>query len=325
MKGSIKWQVDQIFYKSGINKIGESKHSAKEHIKSGLESKNQKATWHVMGKNLGIYSYRTADIYRDVWRQIGKYVKENYKIRDLRNINGDHIKSYLQSKVENRVAHNTFAQYSSAIEKFETALNGFSEKNGDGFKYDFSNSIKEIRNEAHHQLERFNGSREYENPKALIENIKNEEHKLVAKIQLESGCRVSECTYLSMKNMKGIGHDPVTKEEKGIIFITQSKGGKSGEKYVSPETYKELFIKIQTSVDGRFNINNGSYRDSLKKASELSNQNYTGSHGLRWNFAQDRFNEVQNDGVLNNQEALYQVSSELFHERADITKHYLKK
>jgi len=325
MKGSIKWQVDQIFYKSGINKIGESKHKAKEGIKKGLEFTNQKVTWHVMGKNIGIYSYRTADVYRDVWRQIGKYVKENYKIRDLSKINGDHIKSYLQSKVEKNIAHSTFAQYASAIEKFETALNGFSQNNGDNIKYEFSNSISEIRNMAHHQLERFNDSREYDDPKTLIENIKNEEHKLVAKIQLESGCRVSECTFLSLKNLIGIKQDPITGEEKGVIFIEKAKGGKCGEKYMSTETYRQLESVIKSKPEGRFEVNNDNYRDSLKKSAAKTSQRYTGTHGLRWNFAQDRFNEVQKTGSLSNQGALHKVSIELFHERADITKHYLKK
>lgn len=325
MRGTINWQIHEIYFKSGINQIGSSKHKAKEEIRSSLSTQNIKTNWHVMGKNIGIFSYRTADLYRDIWKQLGSFVRDNYKIKDLEKIEGQHVKAYLESKIEKGLAHNTFVQHAAALEKFETALNGYAKNTGSGNNYEFTSYIKETRSSAHNNLERFNGNRDYDNPKDLIDNIKNENHQLVAKIQLESGCRVSECTYLSEKNLMGFKQDPVTGEEKGVIYLEKTKGGKSGEKYMSVETYKLLEQKIKTNTEGRFQINNDNYRESLKKAAEKTDQKYTGTHGLRWNFAVERFNEVQGNGLLNDQEALYQVSKELFHERADITKHYLKK
>jgi len=59
MRGSIKWQVNQVF--QTIAKIGQSKHLAKDQAR-GLDAK----TWHELGKRLEIYSYKTLDAYRDV-------------------------------------------------------------------------------------------------------------------------------------------------------------------------------------------------------------------------------------------------------------------
>jgi integrase len=324
MRGSINWQVQEIFYKSGINKIGTSKHNAKNIAKQNLASDRLSPTWHRIGKQIGIHSYRTADLYRAIWDQVGNYVKAEFKVKDLEKIEPHHIKSYLESKVEKGLAHSTFSQHASALEKFESALNGFAQEKGTGKVYDFTESINSVRKEAHKTLERFRDTRAYDDPRALISAIRDDNHKLTAKIQLESGCRVSECTNLSEKNLVGFKKDPVTGEEKGVIYIEKAKGGKCGKKYMAKETYKELENKIKTSAEGRFVVNNDSYRAGLKRAAERTDQRYTGAHGLRWNFAQERFKEVQGEGGQSYTQALFQVSGELFHARADITEHYLK-
>jgi hypothetical protein len=77
--------------------------------------------------------------------------------------------------------------------------------------------------------------------------------------------------------------------------------------------------------NGLFKIDKDAYRDSLKAAAKATGQQYDirSSHGLRWNFAQERFNTLQEFGKTYDQ-ALAQGSQELGHERAEITLHYLK-
>ena len=65
------------------------------------------------------------------------------------------------------------------------------------------------------------------------------------------------------------------------------------------------------------------YLKHLKSAAEISKQQYNGSHGLRWDFAQERMKILQKTGLLYEQ-CLTIVSQEMGHERADITLHYLK-
>jgi integrase len=324
MRGNVNWQVQNIFKTSGINQIGKSKHIAKEKVRKILSNQGVSPTWHEIGKNIGIFSYKTADTYRDVWIQIGKYVKKEFGIKDLEKLEGKHIQSYLESQIAKEVASSTFAQYASASEKLGMALNGFATQHETGKEYKFSESIKNARKDASVMLEKFKGSRAYSNPNDIIKALTYPTHKLVAKMQLESGARISECSHLKEINLRGIQKDPVTGEEKGVIYV-KGKGGKSGEKYMSPSTYQQLKSKIQASGEARFIFNRASYRRGLKNASEKTNQNYNASHGLRWNFAQFRFQEVQGPkGGQSYEEALYQVSEELFHQRADITEHYLK-
>jgi len=324
MHGSIAYQVQEIYNKSGIKQIGESRHSAKENARKLLSEHGVTPTWHKVGKEIGIFSYKTADAYRDVWRQIGAHAKAEFKIRDMQKLELKHIQSYLESKIEKGVAHSTFSQYAAAVEKLESALNRYAEKNNTGNTYSFSEGIKNAREEAHNTLGRFIGCRAYDNPKEMIDAIENPIHKLVAQIQLESGSRISECTYLNKDNLRGLKNDPVTGQEKGVFFVKQAKGGKSGEKYVSPETYKKLEEQIEKAAEGRFVVKDDTYRNSLKTASEKTRQDYNGSHGLRWNFASNRFQEVQKDGKRSYEQAKIQVSREMLHERSEITKHYLK-
>lgn len=324
MRGNVNYQV-QILYKE-VEAIGESKHEAKEQAREQAREQAEKLTWHDLGKEINIYSYATADTYRETWRQFGEFVKEEFKIHDLEKTNGEHVQAFLEHRINlNTVnSYNTFSKEAAALEKLERALNSYSTSNEKGNQYAFSANIQNVREDAKLILDKFSGNRAYTDPQNLIGNIKNETHKIIAQAQKEGGFRVSELNHLREKNLNGITKDPVTREEKGSILIQQAKGGKSGEKLVSPETYNKLKEVIQNSKDQILKFNENSYRNSLKNSANITNQEYVkkGTHGLRYNFAQERFKEVQRAGQSFDK-ALQQVSNEMFHTRPDITLHYV--
>ncbi len=78
MRGSIVSQVQALYKLSGIARIGHSKYKAKELARSSI------------GKRLGIYSYSTADAYRDVWKQLLSYAKSRVEFctREISQLNG---------------------------------------------------------------------------------------------------------------------------------------------------------------------------------------------------------------------------------------------
>jgi len=193
MYGNINYQVQEIYNKSGINQIGESKHSAEQSVRNNFSEQNVVATFHKIGKKIGIFSYKTADAYRDVWRQIGAHAKAEFKVSDMEKLEVKHIQSYLESKIKKGVTHSTFNQYASAVEKLESALNGYAEKNNTGNTYSFSDGIRSCRETSNQSLCRREPRSRYEDPKALIDAIENPIDKLVAQIQFESGSRISEC------------------------------------------------------------------------------------------------------------------------------------
>ena len=315
MRGSIKWQVNEVF--KAISKIGHSKHLDKE-IARNFGAK----TWHDVGKNIGIYSYRTLDVYRDVAKQLMSYVKLEFGIKDIEKLTGEHVKSFLEYKVEQGVTFSTFQQYAAACEKLEVALNRYSEVNDRGNYYSFESDLKQVREVAKDVLEKTNPVRAYENPKDLIKNLTENEHFLIAKLQYEAGARLHEASLIKRDQLKGLDKDSFTGREIGKIGI-QGKGGYVRDINVSADTYRELENHIKEN--GFFGVDKDAYRADLKAAAEKSGQDYTGSHGLRWNFAQERFNELQEKGNLTYEQALKQVSEEMGHHRADITEHYLRR
>ncbi len=217
MRGNVSHQVHEVFKE--IIRFGQSKHEAKEQARV----KGAK-TWHEVGKQLYVYSYATADQYRDIAKEALEYAKEKYGIKNIEKLSSEHIRSYLETKIAQGVKYSTFQKYAAAIEKLETALN----------KKD----------------------REVPLPKE---------------------------TYQALKSLL-------------------SKSDKS---------------------DGKYKFNMDEYRKVLKESALKSSQDYTGSHGLRWNFAQEKFAQLTKEGKTYEQ-SLQIVSNLLGHERADITEHYLR-
>ena len=306
MRGSIVYQVHQVFQE--IIRFGESKHEAKEQARS-----EGAKTWHEIGKNIAIYSYKTADQYRDIAKEAFRYAKEQFGVKDIEKLQSEHIQFYLESKIADGIKYSTFQKYAAALEKLEVALNSYAQSHNTGREYHFD--LSSVREQAREVLERTQETRAYENPKALIENIQNNDYKIIAQAQYEGGFRISELNHLSEKNFK----------EGNVFQVISGKGGKDREVPLSKETYQALKSLLDKAdpADGKYKFDMNDYRNTLKEAADRSGQEYTGSHGLRWNFAQEKFAELQREGKTYEQ-ALQEVSNLLGHERPDITEHYLR-
>ena len=314
MRGNVNFQVQQL-YKT-VESIGESKHEAKAEARE-----NGAVGAAEIAKEIGIYSYSTADAYRDVWRAVGEFAKAEYGIKDMERITGEVAVAYLNSKIEEGVARATFGQYAAAVEKMETALNRFASQNETGNTYKFG--LDDVRQVAALELgERNHEARAYADPAKLCSNIEDKQHSLAAQIQHESGGRVKEVSQIKESQLKGLQADRITGELKGKIEV-DGKGGKVRELQVSPAAYATLKAAIAAN-GGVFKIADyKAYVAALEKSAGKTGQDYNGSHGLRWNFAQERMQELQGHG-LTYEQALQQVSHEMGHERSDITEHYLK-
>lgn len=323
MRGSVGNQAMQVFLKSGINKIGMSKHAAKIEAREGLDSKGVSATWHDMGKELGIHSYSTKDAYTNVWANVLQYAKEHYGVKDMEKLESQHVQGFLQSKIEQSVSRSTLSTYAAACEKLGVALEKYSEKFDRGNSYNFSSAIQTARDGAG-KLETFQGSRAYNNPQSLVDSIKGEQNNLVARMQLESGCRIREASQIRAAQLGGYVNHPV-RGDVGKISLGKgdTKGGKPRDVYVSRSTYDQVAQAV-TDGGGKFKLTSQTgYYTALKEAAQTSGQPYTGSHGLRWNFAQDSMQRYMDAGQSPEQ-AMGNTSSDMGHERIDITGHYMK-
>ena len=316
IRGSINFQVNKIFVESGIFVPGTSKHAEKNNAReSGAR------TWSDLGRQLKIYSYRTAEVYKDTWHQAGHWIKENIGVKDMERVSGEHIKSYLESRIADGVKYSTFQREAAALSKFENALNMYATQTEKEGEYNFREAIQDVRYEASQVLDKTVGTRAYENPKELISHIENDNFKTAASVQYEGGARLNEVWRVETNDLRGIRMDPHTEEFRGWLEA-EGKGGKVREISVSVETYHAVERVLQEN-GGNMHFDKNEYREILKEAAEVSGQDYAGSHGLRWNFAQERMEELQEHTSMTYEERLQEVSWEMGHERADITEHYL--
>jgi integrase len=250
---------------------------------------------------------------------LGRFVKEEFGIRDLEKLTTNHIRDFLDYKKEMGVSYSHWSGYAAAIGKLENALNRYSQAFNRGNNYDFRAAVRELRPEAQAELPRFQGTRHYDNPYRLINAISNQTHQLVARIQHESGLRVAGASIVTIGQLQGLATDRLTGKAVGVISYV-GKGGKAGTAQMSPETYQRLATHVGKCEE--LNISADGYRASLKEAAQATGQTYNGSHGLRWNFARERFQELQGKG-LSYENALGMVSHEMGHNRIEITEHYL--
>jgi hypothetical protein len=319
MRGSVRGQTLHLFNTSGLNCIGESKFQAKDSARLELASEGRGATSMAISEKTGIYSLGTRDNYLEKWQEIGRFAKEEFAVRDLEKLTADHVRQFLDYKIELGVSYSHWGGYCAAVGKLENALNAYSDKNDRGNAYDFRSVVKELRPEASSELPRFEGTRNYDSPEKLIGAVPDPSHQLAARIQHESGLRIAGACSISARQLKGLGRDVHTGKLVGLVDYI-GKGGKPGTAQMTPETYQRLADHIR--AHGQFRVSADGYRASLESAADRIGQNYNGSHGLRWNFARERFSELQARGY-SYEKCLGVVSGELGHNRIEISKHYL--
>lgn len=299
--GSINRQINDLFLESKIFTPGESKHAAKGLVRqSGVEN------WHAMGKEMTIYSYLTAEQYKDVWHQVARWIKAEYGVRDVTKISGTHVSAWLRHKIDDDgISKNTFRQYAAALEKLGLAISRLT-----GSTSSFSTELKDVRQYARTVLAKNVVERAYGNPDNVIQNLSLPTSRLVAQIQYESGARIHEVAQVNNSRLTDNG------------FWVSGKGGFRRELALSPETRAEL-LKQLAANDGKLRFDYNEYRDDLKSACRKVGESYTGSHSFRYNYARRTFTDelAKNKTYL---EALKIVSAKLGHHRASISKHYLR-
>lgn len=316
MRGGTGYQITKIFNDSGILNIGKSKHEAK-----ALAREAGAKTWSDLGKTLNIYSYNTAEGYKDVWHLFAKFIKAEFKVKDVEKITPEHVQAFLESRISSGIARATLQKEAAALAKFENALNLYSSKFSTGNHYDFRKTIRATVKEALRDMPKADPHRAYVMPDRMIKAIADEKHRIAAQSQYIGGARIHEISLIKPEQLMGIIYDDLAGEKYGKIKI-RGKGGKIRELILRAATYSKIEAIIQ--AEGEFSIDKNQYRADLRQACHECGIKYNASHGLRWNFAQDRMEHLQSRQAKSYEESLRIVSKDLGHQRADITEHYLR-
>lgn len=306
MRGSVYYQTAQLTM--AIFRAGAKKEARTDPTHSHYEC---------------IASYRTMETYRNVWNNFGHYLREHWGLKDMERIEEEHVRAYIEYKIEYYPTRSYAAKLVAAIGKLETALRRYTyRKHGVAQHYDFSVRFELLHNARNlDMLAEGCEERAYGDPDRVVESLVDSKHRLAARIQLEGGARAEGVTLVRRDQLVGFRFDEIEGVEKGVL-VTKEKGGKVGEVSISIEAY--TLLQNYIDKEGRFSLRYRDYAADIAKAARSCGERRKGSHGLRWNFAQRRVLAYQMAGYTYDQ-ALQAVSWEMKHYRKDITEHYLAK
>lgn len=314
MRGSSKGQAWAIIERSGIFRLGSSKGSAARSAREELQEGGERACSSAVASATGIYSVGTAQQYASTWTQLLEYAKAEYGEKNIENLTGEHVSAYLDYKNELGLDRQSLEREAAAIGKLEAALGRWNGRTD----YDLKAGVENVREAIREAPERALDNRAYTDPQSIVKSLPANEIGLAGKIIYESGVRISEATNISASQVKNLTTDPHTGKSIGQ-FEYVGKGGKVGIASVSADTFRELKTAIATH--GKFEVSKSDLRSALQSAAGKEYEG-KGAHGLRWNYAQERFRELQEHGISRDVSKSI-VSHELNHERAEITEHYL--
>ncbi len=297
MRGNTNWQVTEIFKE--IKQIGESKHQAKNQARTDGARGS-----HEIAQRTGIYGINTIDNYRNAVVGFGTWAKENAGLKDLTKTTAEQVKSYLSSRITDQVAHKTFQSEKAALNKFEVALNKYSETHNLNKTFDFklNEAFKSDHKNLQHADVRAYSAKDVEK----LLSIKNPAVNLAVRLAAGAGLRKSEILKLSEKNLGN-----------GKIEVVGGKGGK--DRIVSQIHDKSLIADVRNFLKE----NNLSKLGDAVSSSKINNEiravlGYSGSiHVLRHNYSIDTIKTFENKSFYYI-EAVHYTSVQVGHERNEI-------
>lgn len=283
------------YFAKVMNGIGQSKVKSKQnsHIKS---DRNGHA------KSDKVHSHESMKSFKTVTRQYMQYLKDNYNgIKS--NINTETATSFLESKLSSSDIKGSSANtYISQISNLAIANDSL------GRKHDID--TKEIAGnlrDAGYDLGKHAKDRSFENPKEIVERMQSTKYGLSASLQDSIGLRASDAID---SNKWQVNPD-------NTLTV---HGSKNGISYTTAPLNDLLMNRAIQAKENSYKVSYTAYSQTLREASV--GQIWQGTHGLRYSFAQSRFEELKD---LSYKERLDRLSLELGHSRAEISQHYLKK
>lgn len=289
----------------------------------------------------GIRSFGTWRIYKYEAQRFASFMasKERKSILNIRDVHDDmayYLNDRLDDYVKNRRSRQSFETTLSALAKFQHAINHYigmhlspdhPKLDAEHIRMDFYSRSKKLLRKSSRKFQ----NRAYSDPIGLIEAISDGQYQLQASLQYEGGLRAEGAgapSNLRLKNpltsnsLRGIIPDPVSGSPVGVVS-SREKGGKETKHYISVETYYRL--KEYIEKHGKLETDYAKYVEAINRSALLTNQYFSGrgSHGLKHNFAQERYQQCVARG-MSHERALQNTSLELAHFRLQETLSYTR-
>ena len=298
----LSYQIGKAISDSGINQIGESRHDLKSQFAGEFRGS------HDINANIGITSYASMDKLQSQMHVLGTYCFAREGCNDLRQIKPEHIGNFLHALVDCGYARNTVQSYAAACNKIAVILDRVNQIDTPRTET-WSKAIADCKDEISSCQAKDTNTRAYADPQAIVDNLPTDRMQLAGDMQLHYGLRIADATKIDGSKLDGL-----------TLTVSSSKGGQDLRITLSPEDAQRV---RDICGDNKLDLWQSDYRSALQDACAATGQEWTGSHGLRHNYAQDRIHTLVGQGV-DYCAAKGIVSEELGHHRSEIIEVYLR-
>ncbi|ADN08231.1 site-specific integrase [Sulfurimonas autotrophica] len=299
MRGSVNNQVNQLWSKiDGL-------YTSKGETRANSDYRGHNG--HKVSENVHGYSWK--DETKRIAKELLTYSKKNFKIKDMQAITGEVVLAYVNDKIEDGLVRNSISSYISNIAKIKVGLSKIPNKlksHNNQFTHEDLKQARKNINQFAVRSKHIN--RAYINP-ASFKSDMSIKSRIGYQLQLKHGLRVSEATLIRPSQLLN----------NNTIRI-QGKGGYERDVKLSSVLFNQITQEIK--AHGSYYQGYNTYLKDLKNSVAKAGEKWTGTHGLRYNYAQSQMSRYQEK--MSYKEALARVSFELGHHRIEITKHYLK-
>lgn len=284
-------------FEKAMNGIGVSK--AERERESGLKCDRSG-----QNKSDKLHSYSSLDNFKSSTKMYFEHVKQEHGTLKG-NINNDTLTAYLQDRLDRgEIKESTANSYLSSLSNISIAQ----EKMGMTATIDAREVAGNLQDQGY-TLSREYGDRAYNEPTDLVNAMeRNTDYGLSTTLQYEHGLRVGDAT----------DSDKWRVTDDGKLEIS---GSKNGVTYQTDVMSPELRERVERAIENEYSVSDSHYTATLKAN---CGEEWNGTHGLRYNFAQERVEELKEQGYTY-REALEQTSLEMGHSRPGITEHYLSR
>ena len=294
--------VSEMVHRSGICDIGDTGVTRSQ--ESQMARANGAATKHDIACQTHIHNSLTFQRYKSIWKDFCNYqISHGHSTHPSRWTSAQ-VKDYLASRQGCSMnGYNTICNSMNRLDDMISKAYHVSK--------DWSSVIAQARQEARDGgcVRMDVNPRALHNPMAVINAIQDPRAALAAELQLRTGLRANNVCHLQ----------PNTD---GTLYV-RSKAGFTVSHFRIPQDLYNRILQF-SGGNSRFQlVNYQEYLKDLKNACITCNEQYTGSHALRHNFARNEYQMYRSQG-MSDYEAKSRVAEELFHHRTDVVERYLQ-
>jgi integrase len=233
--GSAVYQVNKLF--EYVKAYGNKKGIDKREFFLQAKREGIKATTAAFAERSGIYSYKTADTYRGIWRNCSDFAKKEFGVKDIKNITGEMAKAFIEFKIASGINNaSTIKNYRCALAKMAVAIERSSVDKTviADYKTSIDKAIGSIK------LNKPENVRAYKDVPSLVNALKSDTHRLAAALIGETGMRATEVSLIN----------PSQLEDNTLHY--KSKGGQDNKKSISQEAADKLREVFRSN--GKFSL-----------------------------------------------------------------------